>query len=357
MKHNILFFCPSIEEGGVEKNLFIIANKMSKKNNVFILTANKNKLKKFNNDIRFICPHNTYWSKKSRILKAIICLKLFLFNFKIREYIAVSFQANILAIILFKILQKKIIIRCNTSPSSYINSGAMKLIFGFFYNFADKIIVNSKEFNREFSHFFKIKSHTIYNPVISAINIKKSIDLGYLTKKKIKLISVGRLTKIKNQIVILKALNLIKDKFNFELLILGKGNELNNLKNFVDENNLGKNIIFKGYKDDPIKYINKSNVLIHASKFEGLPNVLIEAQLQKKLVISSNCPTGPKEILLNGKGGYLFNHQNYNQLSKILLNLKNEKKTIKSKIQKSIINLQRFNLEKNCNEYEKVILN
>ena len=78
---------------------------------------------------------------------------------------------------------------------------------------------------------------------------------------------------------------------------------------------------------------------------------------KKKLVISSNCPTGPKEILLNGKGGYLFNHQNYNQLSKILLNLKNEKKTIKSKIQKSIINLQRFNLEKNCNEYEKVILN
>ena len=357
MKRNILFFCPSIEEGGVEKNLFIIANKMSKKNNVFILTANKNKLKKFSNNIRFICPHNTYWSKKSRILKAIICLKLFIFNFKIREYIAVSFQANILAIILFKILRKKIIIRCNTSPSSYIYSSTMKFIFGFFYNFADRIIVNSKEFNREFSHFFKIKPKTIYNPIISATNIKRNIDLSYLTKKKIKLISVGRLTKIKNQIVILKALNLIKDKFNFELLILGKGNELNNLKNFVDENNLSKNIIFKGYKDDPIKYINKSNVLIHASKFEGLPNVLIEAQLQKKLVISSNCPTGPKEILLNGKGGYLFNHKNYNQLSKILLNLKKEKKSIKLKIQKSLINLERFNLEKNCNEYEKIILN
>ena len=357
MKHNILFFCPSIEEGGVEKNLFIIANKMSKKNNVFILTANKNKLKKFNNNIIFICPHSTYWSKKSRILKAMICLKLFIFNFKIRNYIAVSFQANILAVILFKILRKKIIIRCNTSPSSYINSCTMKFIFGFFYNFADRIIVNSKEFNREFSHFFRIKSKTIYNPVISITNIKKNIDLSYLTNKKIKLISVGRLTKIKNQIVILKALNLIKNKFNFELLILGKGNELYNLKNFVNKNNLGKNIIFKGYKKNPIKYINKSNVLIHASKFEGLPNVLIEAQLQKKLVISSNCPTGPKEILLNGEGGYLFNQKNYKQLSKILLNLKKEKKSIKSKIQKSLVNLQRFNLEKNCNEYEKAILN
>ena len=150
---------------------------------------------------------------------------------------------------------------------------------------------------------------------------------------------------------------MIKNKFNFELLILGKGNELYNLKNFVNKNNLGKNIIFKGYKKNPIKYINKSNVLIHASKFEGLPNVLIEAQLQKKLVISSNCPTGPKEILLNGEGGYLFNQKNYKQLSKILLNLKKEKKSIKSKIQKSLVNLQRFNLEKNCNEYEKAILN
>lgn len=357
MKHNILFFCPSIEEGGVEKNLFIITNEMSKKNNVFILTANKNKFKKFNNNIRFICPHSAYWSKKSRILKAIICLKLILFNFKIPKYIAVSFQANILAIILFKVLRKKIIIRSNTSPSSYINSGIMKVIFGFFYNFADRIIVNSKEFNREFFYFFKIKSKTIYNPVISGTKIKKNIDLSYLDKKKIKLISVGRLTKIKNQIVILKALNLIKDKFNFELLILGKGSELNNLKSFVNENCLDKNVIFKGYKNDPIKYINKSNVLIHSSKFEGLPNVLIEAQLQKKLIISSNCPTGPKEILLNGEGGYLFNQKNYKQLSKILLNLKKEKRGIKLKIQKSLINLQRFNLKKNCNEYEKTILN
>tara|TARA_B100000767_G_C19735529_1_gene523711 strand:+ start:92 stop:1165 length:1074 start_codon:yes stop_codon:yes gene_type:complete len=357
MKHNILFFCPSIEEGGVEKNLFIITNRLSRDNNVFILTANKNKIKKFNRNIKFISPKDISWSNKSRILKAIICVKLLIFNFKIYEYTAISFQANIIAIILFKILKKKIIIRCNTSPSSYIGGYLKKLIFKCFYNFADKIIVNSYEFKKEFIHFFKIKSNVIYNPIISFKSKNNNFDLDYLNNKKLKLISVGRLTKIKNHITILKALNLIKDQLDFQLIILGKGNELNNLKKFVNENSLKKKIIFKGYQENVKKYINESNVLIHSSKFEGLPNILIEAQLQKKLIISSNCPTGPREILLNGLGGYLFNHNNYKQLSNILLNLKKEKKLIKSKIKKSFANLQRFNLEKNCNKYEKIILN
>ena len=63
-----------------------------------------------------------------------------------------------------------------------------------------------------------------------------------------------------------------------------------------------------------------------SSKYEGLPNVLLEALTLKKFIISTNCPTGPKEILLNGKGGLLFNVGNYNQLSeKILFYVKNKK--------------------------------
>ena len=51
------------------------------------------------------------------------------------------------------------------------------------------------------------------------------------------------------------------------------------------------------------KYLKKSDLLILTSKYEGLPNVLLEAITLKKLVISSDCPTGPKEVLQNGKGG------------------------------------------------------
>ena len=53
-----------------------------------------------------------------------------------------------------------------------------------------------------------------------------------------------------------------------------------------------------------------------SSKYEGLPNVLLEALTLKKFVISTNCPTGPKEILLNENGGLLFKIGDHKQLTK-----------------------------------------
>ena len=54
------------------------------------------------------------------------------------------------------------------------------------------------------------------------------------------------------------------------------------------------------------------------SLYEGLPNVLLEAQVLKKFIISSNCPTGPREILLNGKAGSLFKVGDYKKLSDLI---------------------------------------
>ena len=55
------------------------------------------------------------------------------------------------------------------------------------------------------------------------------------------------------------------------------------------------------YNSNPYKYIKNSDIFILTSIFEGHPNVLIEAQYLKKYIISTNCPTGPREILNNGK--------------------------------------------------------
>ena len=69
-----------------------------------------------------------------------------------------------------------------------------------------------------------------------------------------------------------------------------------------------------------------SDLFVLSSKYEGLPNVLIEAQKNSLPIISSNCMTGPKEILLDGKLGHLFQVGNYNDLfNKIILFIKNKK--------------------------------
>ena len=102
------------------------------------------------------------------------------------------------------------------------------------------------------------------------------------------------------------------------MIIIGRGKEKNNLVKYIKENNLSKNIKLINFLDNPFNLIRSSDIFILTSIYEGLPNVLLEAQTLKKFIISSDCPTGPKEILLNGKAGYLFKPHNYKKLANLI---------------------------------------
>ena len=84
-----------------------------------------------------------------------------------------------------------------------------------------------------------------------------------------------------------------------------------------------------------------------------MPNVLLEAIVLKKFVISSKCPTGPREILLNGKYGYLFKIGDYKSLGKLILRYSKIKKN--KKINEAYKSLYRFNFEKNCKKYLEAV--
>ena len=73
------------------------------------------------------------------------------------------------------------------------------------------------------------------------------------------------------------------------------------------------------FLDNPYPIIRETELFILSSKYEGLPNVLLESLVLKKMIISSNCRTGPKEILLNGKGGLLFKVGNHKDLYKKII--------------------------------------
>ena len=83
--------------------------------------------------------------------------------------------------------------------------------------------------------------------------------------------------------------------------------------------------------------------------------VLLESLSLKKFVISSNCPTGPKEILLNGKGGLLFDVENHKQLAKKILFYKNNKVLCKKKLNYAVKKITRFDFKKNLIKYHQVI--
>ena len=86
-----------------------------------------------------------------------------------------------------------------------------------------------------------------------------------------------------------------------------------------------------------------------------MPNVLIEAQLQNVPIISSNCSTGPREILLNGKLGNLFKVGNYISLSEMIINFTKDKRDFLDKAKLAKKYLYRFDYEKNLSKYQNII--
>ena len=93
--------------------------------------------------------------------------------------------------------------------------------------------------------------------------------------------------------------------------MIGKGYNYSKILSEIKKYQLNKHIKLAGYKNKAYELMNAANLFILSSKYEGLPNVLIEAQYFGIPIISSDCPSGPKEILINGKAGVTFKTGNY----------------------------------------------
>jgi glycosyltransferase involved in cell wall biosynthesis len=355
--NKLLIFIPSIENGGVEKNLFIVTNYLKKNGiEIEILTCNRNYSKRFNNGIKFIGPKSEFWFNKSRVAKYIYCLIALFFNliFRKNKPLLFAFQANIYAIIIAKILNTKIITRSNSAPAGWSTNSLKLFLYKFLINLADGVMVNSLEFKKSFEKKFNIKVQCIYNPFDKNFVRKKKlfkIRNEIFKKDFLNIVCVGRLTDQKDHITLLKSINLLKSNFKIKLFLIGNGPLFNLLKNFIINNKLQKKVKLLGYKKNPYPYISKSDIIILTSKFEGLPNILLEAQYLKKYIISTDCPTGPNEILLNGKAGDLIKVGDYKKITNLILNYSKQKNMIKKKIIFGYNNFDRFDYKINCKKY------
>lgn len=90
-----------------------------------------------------------------------------------------------------------------------------------------------------------------------------------------------------------------------KLYIIGKGKSEEQLQQTAVDLGINNDVEFLGFKSNPYPWIKNCKLLLHSAKFEGLPTVLVEGLLLGKLMVSTDCPTGPKEILNSGKAGML----------------------------------------------------
>ncbi len=337
------FYFPCIEDGGLEKNVFALVNSLAEKKyiiNFFTYEDNtrRAKLRKkffFNKRINVITS-NFFPKINNRYLRYFFCfIQLFFFSM-FNKGIIVSFQGNILPIITAKITGRKIIIRCNTAPSKYINNYFKKLFFKFFYSLSDLILVTSEDFKKEIKKYFQLKSY-VHRQSLDVKKIQKQSHINlkfsfFENFKGLKIINIGRLTHQKDQMSLLKAfVKLIKYR-QARLLIIGDGSDRDMLEKFIENNNISDLVKIISYTKNPFKYVKKSNVKVLSSRYEGNPNILLEIACLKKIIISSDSKVGPREILQSGKGGLLYKVGEINKLSELLRTININSKKIKKKV-------------------------
>ena len=176
------------------------------------------------------------------------------------------------------------------------------------------------------------KVKLLYDPVIEVSKIKKKIKQKNNFKFKNYFLAVGRLTKQKNFIFLCKAFQQVLAKYpDYKLLIAGEGEDGNKIKNYIIKHNLEKNIFLINYVDNIFPLIKDAEAFILSSLWEDPGFVIIEAAFCRKIVFSSNCLTGPREIIKNDHNGFLFESNNIKSF------LQNFDKLIKKKKDKQIL--------------------
>lgn len=360
MNNNLIVFMPSIEGGGVEKNLFLVCNYFVKKvSSLKVITISNKYSNKFDKSVKIVTYKSKKWDYFGRRIKYFLALLLLIKEIvKNKKSTVFSFQANIYCILVCKIFSVKVIARSNTAPIGWSRNIFKRLIFKLVLNLSDKVMVNSLEFKKDLKKDLNINALCIYNPLnkeqIKKESKIKSINI-FNSSKKLKILNIGRFTEQKDQLTFLKSLNLIKDKIKFDARIIGRGELKGKLQEYIEKNNLKKSVKILNFTNNPYPYIKQTDLFVLSSKYEGLPNVILESLVLKKFVISSRCRTGPKEILLNGKGGLLFKVGSHKQLaSKIMYFFFNRKKCSKL-LNKSYLSLNRFDYNSNLLKYYKLI--
>jgi glycosyltransferase involved in cell wall biosynthesis len=226
---------------------------------------------------------------------------IFSFNTKIILRISGLPTLNLFRKLIWQLSKKIFAITCPTE-GTYIN------------------IINKKIFPKQ--NIFLLK-----DPVI---------DIGHINKAKLSdenlpknyLLAIGRLTRQKNFTFLIDAISeFLHHNRYYKLLIIGEGEEKNILFKMIEKYKLENSVFLLGYKKNIFNYLHKAKLFILSSLWEDPGFVILEAAATNTLILSSDCPNGPSEILENG--GYLFKSNNKSDfLNKLQEALYDKKETI-----------------------------
>ncbi len=353
MENKIFYWCPFIDNVGTVKAVLNSAQSIAKFNHKYkpiILNTvgewddHKSDILKRNIQIRNLTESKMlrrniskgFLNSRFLYFKIIFRLIFPLVNFfkgKKENYLVLCLITSLPLFLNIFLRKKNIILRISGLPRFTF---FRKLLWSFALKRVKYIFCSTVDTKRNLELLFpscKTKIRLVREPIINIEEIlnkkRKNNDL----KEKEYFLSIGRLTKQKNYILLLKLIkNLKHEKINNKFIIIGEGEEKLNLLKYIKENNLEESVKLLGYKENIFPYLRDCNALISTSLWEDPGFTIIEAGYCGIPIISSDCPNGPREILDNGEGGYLFKSnsiENFQEIFKKFFN--DEKESIEKK--------------------------
>lgn len=161
----------------------------------------------------------------------------------------------------------------------------------------------------------------IYNPVVSHEFIARSRESPghpWLDEPVPVLLAVGRLVPEKDYKTLLRAFARVRESQRVRLLVLGEGIERAELEALVRWLGIENDVSFPGFAENPFSFMARASLYVMSSRTEGLPNALIQAMALGIRIVSTDCPSGPREILQGGKYGKLVEVGNTGELAKAI---------------------------------------
>ncbi|WP_456384908.1 glycosyltransferase [Desulfolithobacter sp.] len=317
-KIDIALYLPSLSGGGAERVMVNLANGFRSRGvrvDLVLARAEGPYLDEISPDVRIVDL------KASRVVTSMPALVRYLRRERPGAMLATMAHANIIAIWARKFARSApellAVREANTmgisaKKTKQFRGRLLPLATRFFYPWADTIIANSKGSADDLSRHAGIpaaKLRVVFNPLdlqtISARAEEKNDHPWFRQTGPSVIVATGRLTEQKDFQTLIRAFALVRTRLEAKLIILGEGEDRKELEGMIGRMSLENDISLPGFVPNPYPFMRQASLFVLSSRWEGLPNVLLEAIALGTPVVSTNCPSGPAEILENGKYGRL----------------------------------------------------
>lgn len=313
----IAFYLPGLHGGGAERIVLNLTQGIAERGlpvDLVLSTSTGPLLGQVASGVRLVdlrCP---------RVLRSVVPLARYLRRERPRALVSSMSHANLVALWAARAARTGtpvIVTEHNTMSQAALGQGRVERalwppVLRAFYPWASHVVAVSRDAAEDFARTVGLapeRVEVIYNPVIMPgmrSLARQAPDHPWLRAGEPPVVlGIGRLTLQKDFPTLIRAFALVRRQRSVRLIILGEGEDRPALEALVAELGLGEDVALPGFRDNPLAYLSAAALFVLSSAWEGLPTVLIEALAAGTRVVSTDCRSGPREILQEGRLGAL----------------------------------------------------